>query len=150
MSFHKALAGVAALTLLVTATNAQGQSPAPSAAVGTYRLATINDRPLPVVVEEEDGCRDEVVSGTLTLKPDGTWTLVHTERDVCGDKVESDEENEDGKYTLQGTMVTFNDDAGDRRDDDGDIDIDDLRTGTLSADAIAIRLQDGVVAVFRK
>jgi hypothetical protein len=43
----------------------------------TWRLSQVDGAALPAVVEQDDddGCREELVSGTLTLEADGRWKL---------------------------------------------------------------------------
>ncbi len=137
----------------------------------TWQLAEVNGMALPALIEQDgENCREEVTSGSLTLESDGGWTLVTQEREVCGDKVEEDSEEEDGRYSTQGVTVTFtegdddtdDDDADDddtddddADDDDGDDDdrgdADDLASGTRSGSTLTVRLEDGnTVLLFRR
>ena len=147
---------VAALGAGVLALAAAGASAQAPAQAEVYRLATVEGRALPVVIEQEGDCRDELLGGTLTLEADGEWTLVTQEREVCGDRVEEDEEREEGRYTVEGQTVRFLDEDGeaeqedDRDDETPDFDVDDLTVGTRSAGALSVRLEDGRTAVFRQ
>lgn len=121
-----------------------------------YRLATVDGQPLPVTVEEEEGCREEVTAATLTLGDDGTWRLEVTERETCGDAVEEKTETEEGTYTAEGETLRFaeaDDDADDPDDDaedeDDDLDLDDFEVATLGADGLIVQLEGGRAAVFR-
>ena len=121
----------------------------------TYRLVDVSGGALPVLVEQDGDCRDELLSGTLTLADDGTWVLVTQEREVCGDRVEEDEEREEGRYTMDGQTVRFLDEDGEaeehEEEDAGEIEVDDLSVGTRSADGLAVRLADGqTVLAFRR
>ena len=121
----------------------------------TFRLIQVAGKALPAVIEEEDGCREEVVSGTLTLKADGIWILVAQEREVCGDRVEEEEEREEGKYSIEGSSIRFVDDDSDgdaeEDDTDDDLDLDDMTTGTRTAEGLTVRLKGSdAVLVFRR
>lgn len=121
----------------------------------TFRLIQVAGKALPAVIEEEDGCREEVVSGTLTLKADGIWILVTQEREVCGDRVEEEEEREEGKYSIEGSSIRFVDDDSDgdaeEDDTDDDLDLDDMTTGTRTAEGLTVRLKGSdAVLVFRR
>ena len=128
--------------------------------VGVYRLTAIDEHRMPVVVDIDDEarCREELFSAVLTLRANGTWNLVSRERKVCdGDLVKDvDEEFDGGTFTVDGSTVTFFDEDGQMpRDrsldlDRDEIELDDLGVGTLSRDALSVRLEVGVVAIFRK
>lgn len=122
----------------------------------TFSLIEVAGKALPAVIEEEDSCREEVVSGTLTLKADGIWILVTQEREVCGDRVEEEEEREEGKYSIEGSSIQFVDDDndGDAEEDDtddDDLELDDMTTGTRTAEGLTVRLKGSdAVLVFRR
>jgi len=127
----------------------------------TYRLVEVAGAPLPAVLEDGDTCREEVLAGSLTLEADGRWTLVTTEREVCGDAVEDEEEREDGTYEVDGDAIRFlDDDEGEDEDPDGDaddaddageIELEDLSSGTRTDAGLTIRLEDGeTILVFRR
>jgi hypothetical protein len=127
--------------------------------MGVYRLTEIDAGPLPVVVDidDEGRCREELVAAVLTLRANGRWSLASRDRKVCfGDFVQDfDEDFDEGSFVVDGSTVIFFDDEGklprDRTMDlDMDIDIDDLGVGTLSPNALSVRLEEGVVAIFRK
>lgn len=145
------LAGLAT-GALGTAASAAGQAVSQDE---TFRLIEVAGKALPAVIEEEDSCREEVVSGTLTLKADGMWILVTQEREVCGDRVEEEEEREEGKYSIEGSSIQFvdDDDDGDAEEDDtdDDLDLDDMTTGTRTAEGLTVRLKGSdAVLVFRR
>lgn len=147
-----AFAGVA---LVAGAASAAAQE-APSS--DTYRLVEVAGVALPAVLEEGNACREEVLAGTLTLEADGRWTLVTSEREVCGDAVEEEEEREDGTYEVDGDAIRFlDDDEGENDepegddDDAGEIELEDLGSGTRTDGGLTIRLEDGeTVLVFRR
>lgn len=147
-----ACAGVALVAGGASAAAQEAPSPA------TYRLVEVAGGALPAVLEEADACREEVLGGTLTLEADGRWTLVTTEREVCGDAVEEEEEREDGTYEVDGDAIRFldddvdeSDDPEDGADDAGEIELEDLSSGTRTDAGLTIRLEDGeTVLVFRR
>lgn len=124
----------------------------------TFTLVQISGAALPAVVEEEGGCREEVLGGTLTLEA-GEWVLATQERETCGDQVEEEEEREEGRYEVDRETIRFfdgdedDDDAEDddtEDDDEDEIDVDDLATGARTADGLTIQLQDAGTLQFRR
>jgi hypothetical protein len=159
--------GLSVALLALSAGGAAGQQ------TETWQLAEVNGTALPALIEQDgENCREEVLSGTLTMESDGDWTLVTQEREVCGDQVEEESDEEDGRFTAQGESFTFteedddaddddadDDDADDDDDDDGDDadddddgdDADDLASGTRSGTTLTVRLEDGsTVLLFRR
>ena len=133
-----------------------GQTPATAAAPESYQLVELAGKPLPALIDKERSCREEVTAGRLTLGKDGNWLLEGTTREVCGERVaETETDTGDGRYAVEGQTVRFYDDDGrdDRdRDNESEIDLDDLDTGTLASDGtLAVRLDDGRTTLeFRK
>lgn len=137
-----------------TATSAE-QLPV-QAQPNTYRLAEIAGRTLPTIIEEEDGCREELVSATLTLAG-RNWTLVTAEREVCGELVETEEERETGSYSVADQTIRFregddDDDDDEDLDDADELEVDELDLGTVSNDgSLVVQLRDGeTILVFRR
>lgn len=118
------------------------------AAQETWQLAQVNGNALPFVTDtDDDGCREEVTSGTLTLAADDTWRLELTEREVCGNDVDEEIEDEDGRFTEANNAVRFLDDDGDPEDGN---DIDDIANATRSGNTLTVTNGDGgVTLVFR-
>ncbi|WP_420126520.1 hypothetical protein [Longimicrobium sp.] len=143
--------GAAAVGLAVERSGAQDRTAVP----GAYTLAQVDGRALPLVVETDGACRDELLSATLTLA-EGVWTLDTVERELCeGQAAKEDRESERGRYTLAGAAVTFTPDDTDRPDADDapgavDIDVDELATGTVEGGALTVRLHGGQTLAFRR
>lgn len=142
--------GIGAVSTAAVATQAGSE-------VETFDLVEVAGSGLPALIEEEDGCREQILAGRLTLEADGDWSLVTRERETCGDQVEEEEEREEGTYEVQSEAVLFTDDDGDSGDaDDGDdadpngVDVDDLATGTRTAEGLEVRLEDGNILIFRR
>jgi hypothetical protein len=134
--------------------NGTAQSPAPIA--GTYRLTKLDGGPLPALIEEAGGCREELISAWLVLHENGRWILTSMERDNCA-QGNLDDDKEMGRYMVSGSTVTFLEEDGDPQSDPTagvraheKLDIEHLTTATVSKDALTVRLDDGAVAVFRK
>ena len=142
----------AAASLALVAAYAGAQEGArPEAQSGAYRLVTFAGRELPTVVEEEDGCREELLSATLTLEAGGRWVLASRERETCGAEVEEDEDGESGTYSANGTALRFTEADDDDDDTDEDVDLDELGSGTLAGDELTVRLTDDrTVLLFRR
>jgi len=111
---------------------------------------------LPARVEKEWRCHEDVAAGRLSLRQDWRWLLETTTREVCDDRVDEDHDTDDGTYKTQGQTLRFLDDDGRENIDRGwgigtDIDLDDLRTGTLASDGtLTVKLADGTPLVFRR
>jgi hypothetical protein len=132
-----------------------GAGPAVSP-VTRYALVEVAGNRLPAETEKGLRCREEVTAGTLSLSGDGRWLLETATREICGDRTEDDRDTDDGTYRAEGSTFHFLDDDG--RENTGDwgldreIDLDDLRTGTLAQDGtLSIRLaSDKHTLVFRR
>ena len=76
--------------------------------VGTYGLATVNSGGLPGIVFQNSAGRLVIVSGTMTLREDGSY---HETRNynvvLTSGATTPDTENEDGTYTVVGSQITF-------------------------------------------
>jgi len=118
----------------------------------SYRLIEINGSALPAEVEKEWNCRDYVTRGALTLGADSLWSLRVTLREVCGERAQVETETEHGRYSVSGDTLRFFDDGDDDRDMGEDVDLDDLKSGTLAEDGtLTVRLEnDETTLVFRK
>jgi hypothetical protein len=140
---------------VIVAVDRSGAQDAAAAMADTWTLAQVDGRALPLVVETDGTCRDELLSATLTLA-DGAWTLDTVERELCdGRAAAEDRESERGRYTLAGTAVTFTEDDDDTDDDArpnaaGDVDVDELAAGTVDGTTLTVRLREGQTAVFRR
>jgi hypothetical protein len=74
---------------------------------GTYSLRTINGQPLPYTYRTSGADTYQVVSGTITLAADGTWTETQTERQTIGGVVTSPSFSDNGTYAVTGSAITF-------------------------------------------
>ena len=137
-------------------TTAAAQAIAVAPAETPYLLLDLGGKPLPVRVETEWRCYEDVVAGTLRLREDGRWRLETTVRETCGSRSKMEQEDEDGIYRTEASTLRFLDDDGHRngadRSLDDEIDLDDLDHGTLAEGGVlTVRLADGkTVLRFRR
>lgn len=135
---------------------AAAQAIAVAPAETPYLLLDLGGKPLPVRIETEWRCYEDVVAGTLRLREDGRWRLETTVRETCGSRSKMEQEDEDGIYRTEGSTLRFLDDDGRRngvdRSLDGQIDLDDLDHGTLAEGGVlTVRLAVGkAVLRFRR
>ncbi len=148
--------------------DAIGESEPPGDVVGTYRLRSVNDQPLPTLIgtweEERRTCREHVLSGAIQLKADRTYLVRTLTRTDCGDRqgAEREQEGERGTWKLTGNALYLNEDAmaepdrphrRDARDDrelTGGIPVENLGgTGQFADGLLSIGLENGkAVATF--
>lgn len=74
------------------------------------------------------------------------------EREICGTREDIEEERERGRYDVSGTTLRFFDEDGDTPspEDDDELDVADLVTGTRSSDGLVAQLADGAELTFRR
>ena len=122
------------------------QAPAPAPAERRYALVDVGGKGLPVEIEKEWRCRDEVTAGTLVLREDSRWRLETSVRETCGDRTKMDQDDEDGTYRTEGATIHFLDDDGNRNEADWslerEIDLDELDHGTIDGGTLTVRLAD--------
>lgn len=134
------------LSITVAATACGGEEPAEM-----FTLTDIGGQPLPVTYPEEAGCQEELLSATLSLEADGEWDMNMTKREICGDAVEEDEDEEEGSYTVNGSSYAFESpqvSAG--GNNAGEIEIEQMQQGTLEGDVLTVQLRDGTVLRFQR
>ncbi len=159
----KKISGRMFMTAITTAALIGGGATAASAqatqADRTFQLETVTGAALPVVVDEDDGRREELLSATLTLSTTGRWTLTSTERETCGERVEVDQDTDIGMYRMSGQDIQFLDSDGDipptlqagAATPPSEIEVDELSVGSFSGNNLSVRLTDGhTVLVFRE
>lgn len=145
------------MTVAVAATLSLTPATAPAQQTQSWSLVEVSGDALPVVVDVDDDCREEVVGGTLTLAVDGTWTLVTLERETCGGDVKESEDTEEGRYEAEGDRVRFFDEDGDPGteeiddDQDDEVDVEDLMSGTRAGTTMTVELVHGTATLlFRR
>lgn len=107
----RALALVVAGTAVVTLAGCGGDSPtgtkAPTTPAGSYNIATINAKALPVAVFADSGYMFEVTAGSMTLTADGKYTAIETFRQTVPGNVSVFVDTTRGTWAFAGTSVTF-------------------------------------------
>lgn len=130
-----------------TRSSGAAQAAAAAEAENRYTLVDVGGKVLPVEIEREWRCRDEVTAGTLVLREGSRWRLETNIRETCGGRTEMDQEDEHGTYRTEGTTIHFLDDDGNRNDADWslkrEIDLDELDQGTMAEGGmLTVRLAD--------
>lgn len=79
---------------------------------GTYKLATINARPLPFVMQADEGDSVIMLQGTAVFTPSG-YVMSATHRTVVSGTADTSTVADSGTYTLSGAHLTLtpNDDS---------------------------------------
>ncbi len=142
-----ATAQAAPTTADTTRSPGAAQAATAAKAENRYTLVEVGGKGLPVEIEKEWRCRDDVTAGALILRGDGRWRLETSIRETCGGRTEMDQEDEDGTYRTEGTTIHFLDDHGNRNDADWslkrEIDLDELDQGTMAEGGmLTVRLAD--------
>ena len=82
-------------------------------AVGTYTLVQVNGSPLPAYLGQSPQGRADVLSGTLTLRNDKSYTeMVNVQVTPLIGAVHTVPVNENGTFTITGRTVQFMPDTG--------------------------------------
>ena len=127
-----------ALLLPLTACGDDGPTDPTQSAVGTYTLVQVNGSPVPALLGQFEEGRVDVLSGTLTLRNDKSYTeMVNLRFTPTTGVVQTIPVNEDGTFTVTGSTVQF-------KTSDGD-----TYSGTLSGNTLEYNV-DGLTATYRK
>ena len=100
-------------TLIIGTAACDSATDPEEAIVGTYTLASVNGGNLPATVVLVPGYRLEIISGTLTVRDNDTWTETATIRETEGTTVTTSTTTVNGTYTINGNTATFTDSDGD-------------------------------------
>ena len=105
----RSLALVATFAALASAGACAGDSPSgpatPKTPDGSYSIATVNGKGLPVAIFADTNYTYEVMSGSLTLTTDGKYSIVTTFRQTIPDNVSTFVDSTGGTWVLSGTSV---------------------------------------------
>ena len=74
---------------------------------GTYAAISVDGGPLPAALEDADGDRIELISGSLTLEDNGTFAAQSNLRITLGGVVTTRTDATDGTWTLNDDTVRF-------------------------------------------
>lgn len=100
----------ALVAVSITACGGDSTAPDPIAAVaGSYTLTQVNGATPPVTVFQNTAGRIEYISGTMTLRTDGSYTETSTLRTIynSGAAPQVNSLNENGTFTVVGSTLTF-------------------------------------------
>jgi hypothetical protein len=97
----RAVLAVASLALLL----ACGTEPRP--VEGTYILRSVDGVTVPVILYEDDTEKDELVSGEVQLRDDGTFNDITAMRLTVNGEVRVDILEADGTWSQEGSEVVF-------------------------------------------
>ncbi len=95
-------------TLVLACNDVTG--PSPVVVVGTWRLQSVDGRPLPFTIpEEESGGADklEVTAEVITTLASGSFTMLTTFRVTDGSGVFPESIPDEGTYAVNGSTATF-------------------------------------------
>src|SRR5438105_15543976 len=103
------LAGLAMLLVACGGSTAAG----PETLSGTYTLRTVDGKTVPAVVFQDSQERDEVLSGSITLSSDKSWSGILAVRatDLTSSQVFPQTFPIGGTYTVSGGSITLTDTA---------------------------------------
>ena len=116
-----------------------GESTAPERPeLGTWRLQTVDGKPLPFTLDEPDVDKYELTGETITLVASGRVTMVTSLRVTNGGNVSLESVPDAGTFTVSGSTVTF------RFDSDGS-----TPTATVTGDTMTLG-DIGLTFVYRR
>ena len=96
---------VAAVTLVGSACG--NDATAPEVVSGTYRLERVNGNVLPFLAEQSGSFRIDILSGSLIVRADRTFTGEIVSTQTNGQSVQTLTEQTGGTYTRTGSTITF-------------------------------------------
>ena len=117
-----------ALTLVACGHDSVGPSPTPSTIPGTYNLTTVDGQVLPFTALDLGAYQAKLVSGTLTLRSDGTYALQFGIRIEDSGNVRTAAESDGGLWNVNEKAITLASTQG-----------DSARTGTVSGNVITLQ-----------
>jgi hypothetical protein len=79
----------------------------PRALAGTYVLRSVDGITVPVILYEDDTEKDELLSGEVQLRDDGTFTDITAMRLTVNEEVRVDIVEAEGTWSQEGSEVVF-------------------------------------------
>lgn len=128
-------AAFAALCLAACIRNPTTTPPDPRA--GTYLLGSVDDDTLPAEPDYSSGSQ-WVVSGSLTLQPDGYFVLAQRDSVWNGRAFVRDNWTKGGQWTTDGSLLTLSDTSAESADPYGGS--TSAYIGVIGADAVLLRI----------
>ena len=112
---RKSLVLCLSLLLPLAACGDDGPTDPTQSAVGTYTLVQVNGSPLPAFLGQSGGLRIEILSGTMTLRSNKSYTdSENRRRTSAGGVAETYQFIEEGTFTVTGSTVQFHASNGPR------------------------------------
>ena len=96
-----------AFTLAACGHDGVGPSPTPSTIPGTYNLTSVDGAALPFTVLDLGAYRAKLVSGTLSLSSDGTYSLQLGIRIEDSGNVRTTADSDGGLWNVNDTAITL-------------------------------------------
>ena len=123
-------------TLAACGHDSVGPSPSPSTLPGTYNLTTVDGAVLPLTVLDLGAYQAKLVSGTLRLSSDGTYSLQFSLRIEDSGNVRTTADSDGGLWNVNGNAITL---ASTQRDIS--------RTGTVSGNSMTLQSSSRVLVL---
>ena len=117
-----------AFTLAACGHDSVGPSPTPSSVRGTYNLTTVDGTVLPFTALDLGAYQAKLVSGTLSLRADGTYSFEFGIRIEDSGNIRTAANSDGGLWNVNDNAVTL-------ASTHGDI----ARTGTVSGNAMTLQ-----------
>ena len=115
-------------TLVACGHDSVGPSPTPATVSGTYNLTTVDGRTLPFTALDLGAYQAKLVSGTLTLRSDGTYGLQFGIRIEDSGNVRTAADSDGGLWNVNEKAITLASTHG-----------DSTRSGTVSGNVITLQ-----------
>lgn len=141
--FARSLAVLALVFSAAACGDDDGPTGAPANITGTYPLRSVNGDDVPTTILEVPGYKFEILSGSLVLNSNNTFTEQATFRETENGTVTETPLTCSGTYTRNGNGITLNETAA------GD-DCGGTFTGTISGTTVTVSYDAQFQAVYRK
>jgi hypothetical protein len=135
LAYSLAIAAIAGVSACGGDSTTDPATPPPaSTPVGSYSIATVNGKSLPVATAQSGDYKWEITAGSMALTADGKYSVVTTERQTIPNNVETFVDSTGGSWVQSGTTITLT------NGDDGSI-----WTGTWAGLQLTFATTDGTV-----
>ena len=125
-------------TLAACGHDSVGPSPNPSTLPGTYNLTTVDGAVLPLTVLDLGAYQAKLVSGTLRLSSDGTYSLQFSLRIEDSGNVRTTGDSDGGLWNVNDNAITLASTQGDIS-----------RTGTVSGNSMTLQSSSRVLVLMK-
>jgi hypothetical protein len=101
------LAGLLVLSVACGGESVAPEDPPDDPVIGDYTLQTINNLPLPVVIEDDGIITVEITAGVVNIFPDGTFNDITDLRITDGGQVSTFVDTGLGTWSRTANVITF-------------------------------------------